>query len=468
MIEILFIFPLFFSLLLFLVQSKWLNIIANLLYSILYLAVTFQLYLKPAQFTAYFQTDSTGALFMVILAVLYFCVSIYNISYLLHNKASKRSQTYYAVFFLLFVFSMTGVIFSTHLGLLWVFVEATTLTSSYLIFFSKSDASLEAAWKYIFICSIGISLAFVGIIFLSLGMGSLNTLFFTDLYRNAKLISPFWLKLSFVFILIGFGTKMGLAPVHAWLPDAHSEAPSPVSAMLSGTLLNAALLGIIRVFKLMNAAGQDAFAGTLLLVMGFLSLLVSAVFIIKIKNYKRMLAYSSIENMGIIAVALGLGGGAVFAAFLQIAAHSLAKVSLFLTSGNILHRFGTKNSEDVTGLLKSDRATGWFWILSFIGIAGIPPSPIFLSEFAIIKEMISKGPAVLTILFFFFITLIIAGMGSTIFKMSWGKVKEGLNTSGGITSYIPQALLLILLFSLGFGLPDAVYEFITKAAEGLG
>lgn len=467
MIETLLIFPLLLGLLLFLIQSKLINTFANLVYSVIYIIITIFLYMKPAQFTRYFQIDDINILFMMILAVLYFCVSIYNIGYLSHNDASKKSHTYYTIFFLLFVFSMTGVLLSTHLGLLWVFVEATTLTSSYLIYFSKTEESLEAAWKYIFICSIGISLAFVGIILLSLGMGSINSLFFNDLYQNAGQINPFWLKLSFVFILVGLGTKTGLAPVHAWLPDAHSEAPSPVSAMLSGTLLNTALLGIIRIYKLMNQAGQGGFAKTLLLGVGFLSLLVSAVYIVRMKNYKRMLAYSSIENMGIITIALGIGGGAVFAAFLQIAAHSLSKVSLFLTSGNILHSFGTKKTDEVSGLLKNYPATGWFWILSFVGIAGIPPSPVFFSEFAIAKAMIGSGQTIMIILFFLLITIIIAGMGSAVFKMSWGKPKNQIIPGNGFVSVIPQAILLALLFSMGLGLPDYIYQFITKAADGL-
>lgn len=229
MLETLLIFPLVLGVLLFIIQSKFINSFANLIYSILYLAITIFLLLKPGQFTPYFQLDDINILFMLILAVLYFCISIYNTGYLKRSKAPQKSHTYYAIFFLLFVFSMTCVILSTHLGLLWVFVEATTLTSSYLIYFNRTGESLEAAWKYIFICSIGISLAFVGIIFLSLGMGSINSLFFNDLYQNAKQIDPFWLKLSFIFILVGFGTKAGLAPMHAWLPDAHSEAPSPVS-----------------------------------------------------------------------------------------------------------------------------------------------------------------------------------------------------------------------------------------------
>lgn len=218
MLLALFIIPVILSLVLFLIKSKFANTYANFINSTVYIVITFLLINRPASFTPYFKIDSLNILFLLILAVLYFGISIYNIDFLRHSNASKQSHTYYTIFFLLFVLSMAGVLLSTHLALMWVFIEATTLTSSYLIYFNKTNSSLEAAWKYIFICSIGISLAFVGIILLSLGMGSINSLFFEDLYNNAKSINPFWLKLAFIFILVGLGTKAGLAPVHALAP----------------------------------------------------------------------------------------------------------------------------------------------------------------------------------------------------------------------------------------------------------
>ena len=201
------------------------------------------------------------------------------------------------------------------------------------------------------------------------------------LYENAQNFDTFWLKFAFVFIVFGFGAKMGLAPVHFWLPDAHSESPSPISALLSATLLNSAFLVIVRVFKILNIANCDDYARTLLMLMGFLSLFVTAVFIYHIKNYKRMLAYSSIENMGILAIGTALGGIAYYAVILHMIGHSLAKASFFLTSGNVLELFESKRTKSVRGLVRTDGISGWLWILSFLAICAFPTSMLFISEF---------------------------------------------------------------------------------------
>jgi hydrogenase-4 component F len=468
LILILLTLPVLTGLIMFLVKNKTLNLVLMTGYSLFYLVSSFFLLIYKPEFTQYFKVDSLNIIFIIVLGILNAGVSIYNVDYLKSKNVSDNEHAYYCIFYTVFIGCMTGVIMSTHIGLLWVFVEATTLTSAYLIYFNKDKASLEAAWKYIFICSIGISLAFVGIILLSIGTISNETLFFDSLYRNAKNIVPFWLKLSFVFILIGFGTKMGLAPVHAWLPDAHSESPSPVSAMLSGALLNTAFLGILRIYKVMELADLKDFANTLLLIMGFLSLLIAAAFLFRTDNYKRMLAYSSIENMGIIAIGIGIGGGAVYAAVLHLVSHSLTKGSLFLTAGNILHRYKTKRIGDVRGLIRSDRITGWLLLFSFIMIIGMPPSPIFISEFLMVKEMIAKGNIMLLILFLLLLTIIIYGIGNSVFMMLFGKDEaKGIedHVKASFLTYVPQILFLTILVILGIYIPGIVNELINNAVN---
>jgi len=438
------------------------------LYAVVFLIISILFCFQPAQFTDYFKTDNLNILFLIILAIVYLGVTIFNIDFLKHNDQSRKSQSLYTANLFLFVVSMIGVILSTHLALLWVFVEATTLSSSYLIYFSHSESSLEATWKYLFICSIGIAMAFVGIIFLSMGLGNADSLFFEDLYKNASIINPFWLKISFPFIMVGFGTKVGFGPVHAWLPDAHSESPSPISALLSGTLLNAAFLGIIRVNKIMECAQMSWYSHTLLIVIGFLSLFVSAVYIISIKNYKRMLAYSSIENMGIIAISLGIGGAGLFAAMLHFAAHSFTKAAFFLTSGNILHRYHSKDINQVRGLLKNDKITGWLWILCFAGIVGLPPFPIFLSEFLIIKTMFANGQIAIAVLFVLLLTIIMAGIGKAVLRMSFGN-ETLLNNpkSYSFLVYLPQIAFMVILVVIGISMPVFVYNIIRNAARFL-
>ena len=215
--------------------------------------------IKPCKF---FAVDDTNKIFLMVMSIVFLAVAVYNNGYLKNDSSLTRKLRHYTYMVLFFVFSMTGAILSSNLGAAWVFIEGTTLASAYLIYFHKTKHSIEAAWKYVFICSIGIALAFVGIILLTIATGNLNSLFYNQLYDNAALFNQFWLKLSFVFILFGIGTKMGLAPVHFWLPDAHAEAPSPISALLSATLLNSAFLMIVNVFRVMVLAGCAAVSYT--------------------------------------------------------------------------------------------------------------------------------------------------------------------------------------------------------------
>lgn len=432
MIETILIFPLIASLFLFLIKSKKLNNLVLIGYSIILLYNSIMIYSKLTGtgklphnlFGAYFNVDSLNILFLLVLAIIFTGVAIYNQGFVKKLEIHKNRHTYYSIGILLFIFSMAGVILSANLALSWVFIEATTLASAYLIYFNKTKHSLEATWKYVFICSIGIALAFVGIILLSIGMGKVNSLFFNELYLNAGKISPFWLKLSFVFILIGFGTKMGLAPVHAWLPDAHAEAPSPVSALLSATLLNSAFLIILRVYKLMELTNLDHYARILLISMGILSLCITAIFVFNINNYKRMLAYSSIENMGIIAIGIAVGGLGIYAAMLHLIAHSLIKSSFFLTAGNVFKLFKTKKIDEINGILKLDKITGWLWVVCFLGIIGLPPSPIFISEFLLIKAMFAKNQIALIIVFSILLTIIMYGIARSVIKMSFGSLRS--------------------------------------------
>ena len=335
MISLVLILPIVFCLVLFFFKNNTLNNILITLYALIHSLLGVAYFVKPELLndSNYFNLGSSNIVFYLVLSIVFLAVSIYNCGYSknLAKEFPAKKMMLYSIMILIFVFSMTGGILSNNLGLAWIFIEGTTLASAYLIYFNKTKHSIEAAWKYVFICSIGIALAFVGIILLTIATGDVNSLNYADLMNNAKSFSHFWLNVSFVFILFGLGTKMGLAPVHFWLPDAHSEAPSPISALLSATLLNCAFLVILNVYKIMLCANCVIFARTMLLIMGFLSLFVTAVFLYHTTNYKRMLAYSSIENMGILAIATALGGIAYFALIIHLIGHSLIKASFFLT-----------------------------------------------------------------------------------------------------------------------------------------
>ena len=403
----------------------------------------------------------------MVMSIVFLAVAIYNNGYTKNEASLTRKLRHYTYMVLFFVFSMTGAVLSTNLGASWVFIEGTTLASAYLIYFHKTKHSIEAAWKYVFICSIGIALAFVGIILMTVATGSLNTLFYSELFNNAPLFNHFWLQLSFVFILFGIGTKMGLAPVHFWLPDAHAEAPSPISALLSATLLNSAFLMIVNVFRIMVLSGCDSFARLMLLTMGFLSLFITAVFVYHINNYKRMLAYSSIENMGILAIGTALGGVGMLAAIIHLIGHSLIKASFFLTSGNVLEIYGTKKIKSVTGLLKTDKKTGWLWVASFLGIVAFPPSVLFISEFLMVKTMFLKGHFIMCALFLLLLTIVLYGLGKAVVKMSFSAPTHEVEpVKLSWTMYLPQVVMLILAFVIGIYMPQGLTQAILATVAG--
>lgn len=472
MINLILLFPLLACLILFLFKNKFLNNLMINLYAILHFAVSLSFCLGkdwlpmwPAN--KFFAVDSTNCIFLMVMSIVFLAVAIYNNGYLKNDASLTKKLRHYTYMVLFFVFSMTGAVLSTNLGASWVFIEGTTLASAYLIYFHKTKHSIEAAWKYVFICSIGIALAFVGIILLTVATGNLNTLFYSELFNNAPLFNPFWLKLAFVFILFGIGTKMGLAPVHFWLPDAHAEAPSPISALLSATLLNSAFLVILNVFKIMILAGCDGYARLMLLTMGFLSLFVTAVFVYHINNYKRMLAYSSIENMGILAIGTALGGIGMLAVMIHLIGHSLIKASFFLTSGNVLELYGTKKIKSVTGLLKTDRKTGWLWIASFLGIVAFPPSVLFISEFLMVKTMFLQGHFLLCALFLLLLTIVLYGLGKAVIKMSFGEKTHELEpVKLGWTMYLPQIVMLALAFVIGIYMPQGLSSAILATVAG--
>ena len=472
MINLILLFPLLACLILFLFKSKFLNNLMINLYALLHFLVSLAFclnvdFLPMWQPSKFFAVDSTNKIFLMVMSIVFLAVAIYNNGYTKNEASLTRKLRHYTYMVLFFVFSMTGAVLSTNLGDSGVFIEGTTLASAYLIYFHKTKHSIEAAWKYVFICSIGIALAFVGIILMTVATGNLNTLFYSELFNNAPLFNHFWLQLSFVFILFGIGTKMGLAPVHFWLPDAHAEAPSPISALLSATLLNSAFLMIVNVFRIMVLSGCDSFARLMLLAMGFLSLFITAVFVYHINNYKRMLAYSSIENMGILAIGTALGGVGMLAAIIHLIGHSLIKASFFLTSGNVLEIYGTKKIKSVTGLMKTDRKTAWLWVASFLGIVAFPPSVLFISEFLMVKTMFLKGHFIMCTLFLLLLTIVLYGLGKAVIKMSFSAPTHEVEpVKLSWTMYLPQVVMLILAFVIGIYMPQGLTQAILATVAG--
>ncbi len=387
--------------------------------------------------------DKIGLFAFLITAVIYLFVALYSLGD--PPKRTLKAHRLYSIFLMLFIAAMNAAFMARDLSLIWIFVEATTIFSALLISIENNQKTIAAAWKYLFICSVGIALAFVGILLFVLAQPADATLKFEMV--NAAVLSPFWLKLSFVFVLIGFGTKIGLAPMHFWLPDAYTHAPSPISALLSGALMNAALLPLLRMEKIMQLARLGHIAQDMYLIMGFLSVFVAAVFMMKTTDFKRILAFSSIENKGLIMIAFGLGGSAIGAGYMHILGHSLIKAALFLVGGNIVSLYGTSDSCQIGGLLSKNRNTAWIWLIGIFLILGFPPSPIFISKFFIFAALLGKSYLIPFFALIILLAFIAYRMTSLSLTLCAGelKAKKKLN----LLRYLSPALLLLIAAIIG-------------------
>ncbi|MEI6242209.1 MAG: proton-conducting transporter membrane subunit, partial [Chlamydiota bacterium] len=329
--------------------------------------------------------------------------------------------------------------------------------------------SLEATWKYLLICSVGIALALLGNLFLIVASSLKSTPFLlSNLLKASTTFQTDWMKVAFILFFVGYGTKMGLSPLHTWLPDAHSEAPSMISALLSGALLNCAFLGILRCYQVCVAAHLGAFAREIFLIFGIISLLLAAFFIIKQVDFKRMLAYSSVEHMGILSFGIGIGGGALFGSLFHALNHSFTKASLFWISGNILALYKTKKITDVQGLKKVLPWSGVLWLLGFFAITGTPPSSTFLSKWIILKSALANGHYFSTFLFLLSIGLIFIGMAKVFFPMFQGKPVPTfepmeIKNRNSFLFLCSPTLLLTIVFLLGLYLIPGVESLLQDA-----
>ncbi|MBI9083774.1 MAG: hydrogenase [Desulfobacterales bacterium] len=437
----------------------------------LHLLLSIQLWVRrPAPlFPDFFAVTPEGLLSLLVISLLFFLISIYTTGYL--NAAEIRSEKIFTGSMLLFLSTMTMVTLSDHIMVMWIAIEATTLASAPLIYTHRSSAALEATWKYVLICSVGIALALLGSVLITVAMdaGQVNApVSFSALTTVARDLDPLWLKAGFVFILVGYGTKMGLAPMHTWLPDAHSEAPSPASALLSGVLLNCAYLGIFKTNKIMVAAGLGDFSGTILMTFGLLSIMAAATFILKQTEYKRLLAYSSIENMGIIAFGTGIGGIGAFGAMVCLIHHSLIKSSLFLTSGNIHSGYGSWMIDGTGDLAKKMPGTFVAFFAGFAGISGFPPFGIFIGELFIIIGAFRGGHYWGVGVFILSLCVIFAGLANQVMKISFNPSDTEIRIPEKASMIWPQYALLLTSLVLCFWLPDPLYQAIVQAVTSSG
>ncbi|HCP7604588.1 TPA: hydrogenase 4 subunit F [Escherichia coli] len=421
--------------------------------------------------------DRVSTLILFVVVFLGLLVTIYSTGYLTDkNREHPHNGTnrYYA-FLLVFIGAMAGLVLSSTLLGQLLFFEITGGCSWALISYYQSDkaqrSSLEAAWKYIIICTVGVAFGLFGTVLVYANAASVMpqaemAIFWSEVLKQSSLLDPTLMLLAFVFVLIGFGTKTGLFPMHAWLPDAHSEAPSPVSALLSAVLLNCALLVLIRYYIIICQAIGSDFPNRLLLIFGMLSIAVAAFFILVQRDIKRLLAYSSVENMGLVAVALGIGGPlGIFAALLHTLNHSLAKTLLFCGSGNVLLKYGTRDLNVVCGMLKIMPFTAVLFGGGALALAGMPPFNIFLSEFMTVTAGLARNHLLIIVLLLLLLTLVLAGLVRMAARVLMAKPPQAVNRGDlGWLTTSPMVILLVMMLAMGTHIPQPVIRILAGAS----
>lgn len=479
--------PLVLSLMAF--AARWLGGLSRVLVLTIHLvSVTLTLVLSMLTVKAVLETgqilglnnwlhvDALSAIFLLIIGVVGFLVGIYSIGYTRHDLESgefddNKLSTYYGLFNL-FLFTMLLVVTANNIIMMWVAVEATTLGSAFLVGIYGHRASLEAAWKYIMICTVGVAFGLYGTVLVYSDAFNVmqvphDAVLWTEIIKNTQALDPTLIKMAFVFVLVGFGTKAGLFPMHAWLPDAHSEAPSPVSAMLSAVLLNCALLVIFRFATISNLVLGPEFAQTLFIIFGMISVGAAAFFMYVQRDIKRLLAYSSMENIGLIVLAFGIGGPVgVFAGLLQAINHSLVKSLMFCTTGNILIKYRSRSLDQVRGMLQAIPFSGALLMVGALALVGTPPFNIFLSKFFIITTGFGAGHIWLMILCLLLLTVIFAAFFRVVASSLFGEKPDStVRGEANWLTILPGAALVILILALGVHIPSQLMTLLNGASN---
>lgn len=423
----------------------------------------------------WFHIDRLGAIFLGLIAIIGPCTGVFSIPYVKHDvdegKLDAGQVKQYYVFFSLFLFSMLVAVTSNNIIMMWVSVELTTLSTVFLVGVYRTKLALEAAWKYVIVCTAGVAFGLFGTLLVYANAADImadahNAVFWTAIMPYAGQMDGSLMMIAFVFAAIGFGTKAGLFPMHTWLPDAHSEAPSPVSGLLSGVLLKCALLIIIRFYVLTSSCVGAQFPQVVMLILGVLSVCYAAFEVYRQHDLKRKLAYHSCENVGIVAVCLGFGGPiGVAAAILHCVTHGLTKALLFCVSGNVLMKYGTRDLRRVTGILEVAPVTGIVMAVGFIGLAGFPPFAMFVSEFLAICSGIAAGHIVLVVIFVIALTIVVAACVHVVTDSVLGHAPEGMKR-GDVSplALIPEVALACVLLWFGIAMPQPVMDGVEEAA----
>lgn len=448
----------------------------NMLASLLTLASALLLFVVDRTApSVYLLVDDLNIVFIVLNTFVGFTAATFSASYIGHEIETGRltpvNVRFYHSMYQVMMFGMNLALVSNNIGLMWVAIELATLTTVLMVGIYRTPEALEAAWKYFILGSVGIALALFGTILVYvaaqpvLGEGEV-AMIWTNLVAHAGEFDASMLNLAFVFLLLGYGTKVGLAPLHAWLPDAHAEGPTPISAVLSGLLLNVALYAVLR-FKMLMAAHPEALApGPLMVTMGLLSLIFASFMLYRRRDIKRLFAYSSIEHMGIIVFAFGMGGPlANFAGLLHMVMHSLTKSAIFYSVGHVAQIKGTQKIADIRGLTQSHPVLGWGLAIGVLAIAGMPPFGLFMSEFLIVTSTFSRSPILALLLVFG----ILVAFGALLMRLSgfiFGEPTGAVKPAEA--SFVPLYTHMALVLLAGIYLPGPMVLWFQSVARILG
>jgi hydrogenase-4 component F len=412
--------------------------------------------------------DPVSRLFVTFISLLFLLCSLYAPAYL--RLRQERANRIFCSCLLAGLAMMNLVILSHHFGLMWVAMEATTLVTAPCIYFNHNPRSLEATWKYLLVGSVGIAVALLGSFFLAFSMieaSLVPTLLLDDLIGNAPALSLPWLHASFVLLTVGYGTKMGLAPMHTWKPDAYGEAPGIIGALLAGGLTSCAFLCVLRCYHIAHLAHEDLFAQRILLFFGLLSMTIAAVFMIRQKDIKRCLAYSSVEHMGMLALGVALGGTALTGSLWHVVHNGICKAGLFMATGNIHRAYGSKSTDDVKGVLRRLPGTGAMLLIGFFAITGSPLFGPFVSEYQMLTGAFATGHVWVGMTFLVLLVLIFFGMGSTLIGCALGPAPSEPENNGfhdNFAMVAPIAVCMLLTFVLGVYGPPFLTEWVDNAA----
>src|SRR5262249_53489930 len=447
----------------------------NVLAALLTFLTAVSLFVVEPKSGPYLLVDDLSKIFVVLTTFVGFTTSVFSASYIGHEieigRLTPAFVRFYHAMYQALMFAMNLALVANNIGLMWVAIEMATLTTLLMVGIYRTHEALEAAWKYFILGSVGIALALFGTILVYMaarpviGEG-LEAMVWTVLVTRTAQFDPALLNVAFVFLLLGYGTKVGLAPLHAWLPDAHAEGPTPLSAVLSGLLLNVAPYALLR-FKMLLALNPAAIApGPLLVIMGLISCLFAAFMLYRRRDIKRMFAYSSIEHMGIIVFAFGMGGTlANFAGLLHMTMHSLTKSAIFFAVGHIAQVKGTQRIADMGGLTETNPLLGWGLVLGVVAIAGLPPLGIFMSEFLVVTSTFARAPWLTLVL----VAGILIGVAALFLRLN----TIAFGDPRGVTakteaSYAPMFAHLALVFVAGIYMPPALVTWFQNVAKLLG